>query len=80
MIEIIKGGNVMKNVMECLINSQVGFQVVDDDTGENKVISYTSYEVKHNYAKYHILYDSIMEPYLSFIGEKNKRVFNYEKF
>lgn len=52
MIEIIKGGNVMKNVMECLINSQVGFQVVDDDTGENKVISYTSYEVKHNYEKF----------------------------
>ena len=52
----------MISVYECSINSQIGFQVVDDATGENKVISYTSYEVKHNYAKYHILYNSIMEP------------------
>lgn len=52
----------MISVYECLINNQVGFQVVDDDTGEIKVVSYTSYEVKNNYGKYHILYNSIMEP------------------
>lgn len=39
----------MISVYECLINNQVGFQVVDDDTGEIKVVSYTSYEVKNNY-------------------------------
>ncbi|MCD8799117.1 tyrosine-type recombinase/integrase [Mammaliicoccus sciuri] len=52
----------MISVYECLINNQIGFQVMDDDTGEIKVISYTSYEVKNNYGKYHILYNSIMEP------------------
>src|SRR5699024_187240 len=73
----------MISVYECSINSQIGFQVVDDATGENKVISYTSYEVKHNYGKYYILYNSIMEPietsfeflnfYLSDRSENTKR-------
>lgn len=51
----------MISVYECSINNQMVFQVVDDYTGENKVIICTSYEVKYNYAKYHILYDSIIE-------------------
>ncbi|KAF3301359.1 tyrosine-type recombinase/integrase [Carnobacterium sp. PL12RED10] len=52
----------MKNVFECSINNQTGFQMVDDDTGLSKEISYTAYEIRYNNRLYHILYDSRMNP------------------
>lgn len=82
-IEIIKGGIVMKNVFECSINNQIGFQMVNGDTGVSKTISYTAHEIEYNNMQYHILYDSKMKPiessfeflnyYLSDRSENTKR-------
>lgn len=52
----------MKNVFECLINNQTSFQVVDGDIDVSNAVSYTAYETKYNNEKYHILYDSQMNP------------------